>query len=542
LFGFRFGGSLRMTMTTDAELLAGYVREGSDAAFRELVQRHLPMVYGAALRQVGGDAHLAKDVTQTAFVALAGKARKLEGRGTLAGWLYLSAHHAAAQMVRTERRRKIREEAHAMQERLTNGDTTAEWERVRPAIDAALRELGEIDREAVLLRFFEGRPFAAVGASLNVSEDAARMRVERALDKLRGALARHGITSTAAALGAVLTSHASVVAPAALVAEIASAAALGGAGVVVSATIFMKTLMIAVSAVAVVAIGGALYQAQQAQRAATDAALAEKQRDAMVATLKAAQVRAEEAERRMRAVETRAVAEKANAPASSGTPPSPSRVASITAVAADGTSKGTIHYADTPEGRRAMIRHAVGQTFGAFFRKMEWDERQQDLFKELFADRKESERKKFQGAQTEGKRLGNDVAKAIFEEASREFDERLQLQFGTGVVEAKRDYEAKGAFRHVAEETVKRVFYSDAPLTHQQADRLAEIMALNSRRTDGKFDIDAMDRNSVFAQAQGILSPAQLAAFREVDAEQRRQRELEQRAQSERKNVAAPSK
>lgn len=262
MFGFRFGGSLRMTMTTDAELLAGYVREGSDAAFRELVQRHLPMVYGAALRQVGGDAHLAKDVTQTAFVALAAKARKLEGRGTLAGWLYLSAHHAAAQMVRTERRRKIRKEAHAMQERLTNGETTAEWERVRPAIDAALREIGEMDREAVLLRFFEGRPFAAVGASLNVSEDAARMRVERALDKLRGALARHGITSTAAALGSVLTSHASVVAPAALVAEIASAAALGGAGVVVSATIFMKTLMIALAAVAVVAIGGALYQAQ----------------------------------------------------------------------------------------------------------------------------------------------------------------------------------------------------------------------------------------------------------------------------------------
>lgn len=520
-------------MMTDAELLEKFVRERGEEAFAELVQRHIGMVHAAALRQVGGDAHLAEDVTQVVFTALARKAEGLRGRAGLAGWLYLSTHHAAAQVVRAERRRRAREEAHAMQEQIERMDTDAAWARVRPVLDEAMRELGETEREAVLLRFFEQRAFAQVGAALNVSEDAARMRVERALEKLRGLLERHGITSTGAALSAVLTSHASVVAPAALVAEVTGAAALSGA--MAGTTLLMKNLIVGVSAVAVVATGGVVYQMREAERAAGEAARAAKERDVLAARLKVAQTRADEAERRARATETRAVNEVPPAAVAgvAAARPAPG-VGSISAVAFDGTTTGTTHFADTAAGRRAMIRSAVAQTFGAFFRRMGWDDRQQELFQDLWADRKEAEQEKLQRAQAEGKQVDRDLLKSVFQEASREFDARLDAAFGGGTVAQMRDYEAKGAFRHVAEETAKRLFYSDTPLAPLQADRLAEMMAMNARRPDGKLDIQAMNPEAVLAQAQALLTPAQLAAFREVEAEQRRQRELAAKAREQR--------
>jgi RNA polymerase sigma factor (sigma-70 family) len=206
-------------MSTDAELLRRYVTQKSESAFTELVQRHVALVYSTALRQLGGDAHLAQDVTQTVFTALARKAESLTGRSALAGWLYLGAHHAAAQAVRTDQRRRAREqEAHIMHE-LFSPEASAlptEWGRVRPVLDDALRELRDDDREAVLLRFFERRPFAEIGAALNMSEDAARMRTDRALDKLHALLARRGITSTGAALSVALSNQAMVATPAGL--------------------------------------------------------------------------------------------------------------------------------------------------------------------------------------------------------------------------------------------------------------------------------------------------------------------------------------
>ena len=112
---------------------------------------------------------------------------------------------------------------------LSDSDPAADWERLRPTIDDAIQELGERDREAVLLRFFENRPFAEIGAVLRVSEDAARMRVERALDRLRDAFARRGVTSTGTALAAILASQAGVAAPAGLAGAI-TGAALAGVG------------------------------------------------------------------------------------------------------------------------------------------------------------------------------------------------------------------------------------------------------------------------------------------------------------------------
>ena len=132
-------------MTTDAELLVRYTKEKSEAAFAELVQRHVAMVYSAALRQLGGDAHLAQDVTQDVFTALARKAHQLSDRTTIAGWLFVGTHHAAAQTIRSLQRRRAREqEASVMHEILggESGGVPDTWERIRPILDDAMGQLG----------------------------------------------------------------------------------------------------------------------------------------------------------------------------------------------------------------------------------------------------------------------------------------------------------------------------------------------------------------------------------------------------------------
>ena len=220
-------------MKDDATLLAGYVRNRSESDFAELVQRHVNLVYSAALRQVNGDTHRAQDVTQMVFTDLARKAASLTGHRALVGWLFTSTRFAASKVVRGEQRRRQRErEAQSMQE-ITTSDSplSLEWERVRPVLDEALAELGERDRDAILLRYLEGRDFAQVGAALALSDNAARMRVDRALDKLRSLLARRGVTSSSAALALALTSQAVTAAPAGLATAVTGAALATGGGV-----------------------------------------------------------------------------------------------------------------------------------------------------------------------------------------------------------------------------------------------------------------------------------------------------------------------
>jgi hypothetical protein len=149
----------------------------------------------------------------------------------LTGWLHATTRNVAANVVRDERRRKAREhQAHAMENILHAAAPEAppDWSRVAPVLDAALDDLREADRQVVLWRYIDRRPFADIGAALRLTEDAARMRVERALEKLRARLARRGISSTSAALGVALAQNVAVAAPAS-VAALATQAALGAA-------------------------------------------------------------------------------------------------------------------------------------------------------------------------------------------------------------------------------------------------------------------------------------------------------------------------
>jgi RNA polymerase sigma factor (sigma-70 family) len=215
-------------MRTDAELLRAYAEENCEAAFGELVRRQVRLVYSIALRQCGGDAHLAEDVAQRVFTDLARRAHSFSGYTVLGGWLYRRAQFVASDIVRADHRRRAREmEAQAMQEisRSTTGD--AEWQKLAPVLDQAIGELPEHDRDAVVLRFIEAWSFKEIGAALRLTEDAARMRVGRALEKLRGALERRGITSTSAALGVALANQAVAAIPESMAASVTGAALSG---------------------------------------------------------------------------------------------------------------------------------------------------------------------------------------------------------------------------------------------------------------------------------------------------------------------------
>ncbi len=194
-------------MTDVQKLLAEYARTGSEAAFQELVTRYINFVYSTALRLVGGDTHTAEDVTQMVFAGLASKAGRLSTDVALGGWLHRYTYHVATREVRTERRRQAREqEAMAMND-LQNENKVVQ-QMVTPILDEAITRLGHRDRTAILLRFFEQRDFRSVGEVLGINEDAARMRVSRALEKLHKTMRRRGVTLTVAALGAFLAAGA----------------------------------------------------------------------------------------------------------------------------------------------------------------------------------------------------------------------------------------------------------------------------------------------------------------------------------------------
>ena len=277
----------------DADLLRRYAADRDEAAFAELVRRHLDLVHSAALRQLNGDAHLAQDATQLVFVDLARKAAALARHRVLAGWLFTSTRFAAAKLVRTERRRVAREtHAHTMLSADADSnrhgntpsaaglDAHADWDRVRPVLDAALADLAATEREMILLRFFEGRDFADIGARLSLTANAARMRVDRALDKLHARLVRRGVTSTPAALALALGAQAVAASPAGLAVSVTGAALAASGTATLSASAFsflafMKTSHALLGLASLAAVGslGVAFVAVTSAREA-DSALA----------------------------------------------------------------------------------------------------------------------------------------------------------------------------------------------------------------------------------------------------------------------------
>ena len=259
-----------MDAQTDAQLLRAYAERRSDAAFAELVRRHIDLVHSAARRMVG-DAHLADDVTQATFLALAKSATQLTERAVLAGWLHRTAQNIAAQTVRTDVRRRAREQEAAAMNELLASSPEADWEQIAPHLDAALGDLTEPERDAVMLRYFQRQSARDMAQTLGISDEAAQKRVSRAMDRLREFFAKRGVTVGASGLAVVISANAVQASPVGLALTISTAAALTGTTLATTATatatkaLAMTTLQKTLVAATIVGLAGAgIYQARQA--------------------------------------------------------------------------------------------------------------------------------------------------------------------------------------------------------------------------------------------------------------------------------------
>jgi RNA polymerase sigma factor (sigma-70 family) len=212
-----------MQPTDDSVLLRQYAENHSDEAFTALVARHVNLVYSVALRHVGNP-HNAEEITQAVFVILAKKAAQLRHAKALSSWLFQVTRLTATNFARGEMRRHRREEEAQMQS-ILNEPGSEVWPAIAPWLDAAVAGLREKDRQAVVLRFYEGRNLREVGLALGASEDAAEKRVNRALEKLRNFFAKRGVSSTTATIAGAISANSVQAAPVAL-AKTATAVAI----------------------------------------------------------------------------------------------------------------------------------------------------------------------------------------------------------------------------------------------------------------------------------------------------------------------------
>ncbi len=224
----------------DWEQLKAYAEKGDQRAFAALVSQYVGLVYGAASRKLGNTA-AAEEVVQTVFILLAKKAGKLKPSGSLGAWLYSTACRQAIDLYRKESARRRREEKHAMDKETILTEESSLWTDIVPILDEAMASLDSKDRTAVLMRYFEERPLKEVSQVLEVSEDAARKRVARALDRLRHWFQRRGVECSTSALGVALGAYAAKTFPQHL-AESAAQAALSHAGTQISAAATLTTM------------------------------------------------------------------------------------------------------------------------------------------------------------------------------------------------------------------------------------------------------------------------------------------------------------
>lgn len=231
-------------MRSDSDLLRSYVLDASGAAFTEIVRRNVALVYSCILRRVGGDKHLAEDVTQRVFSDLARKAPRLTKLTSVAGWLYVAANLASAETVRKERRRKTREilASEIFEAVEPDGIQSPEgWSRLKELLDELVCSLDVGDRDVVVLRYFSKRSYSEIAEMVETTGEGARKRVERALEKLRAKLERAGVRSSIDALEAELVKESTLEPPHALTNRVAGIAVVEF-GTVSAATTWWLTL------------------------------------------------------------------------------------------------------------------------------------------------------------------------------------------------------------------------------------------------------------------------------------------------------------
>ena len=487
-------------------MLRHYAEDGSQEAFTELVRRHVSLVYCAALRRVGGDEHLARDVTQQVFIALARKAPGLVGRPVLAGWLHTASRFASLRAVRAERRRLAREhEAHLM-----GADPP-----VRPGLGTALglswmrrwTSSAQADREALLVRFFEGRSFAEAGARLCLTEDAARKRVDRAVGRLRVLLARRGIASTAAAVASLIETHAVTAAPAALAASVAGIALASPAGPAASALNFFtlmsqsKMTAFAAAVAAALAVATAVHEVRAGLSARQALAAAQEGNRALGAELALARRGA------MTAAGERAAAERALEAAKAAVGASDARAAmeatSAGVVLRDPRAAGRDLLAARPQAAQHLegyFRQRTADVYGGLFKALGLSDEQVRAFEDLRVRGTAGVNWSTATQAPAGGFSGGDLSTA-------EMESQLHSLLGDAGYSRYLDYNASASPRMLSMQLGGALYLTPTPLTSDQAAQLTAILG-SSGPSAGDPDWDA-----AIARSRAVLSDAQVAAL-----------------------------
>ena len=517
-------------MSDDAQLLRQFVADHSQQAFASLVERHVNLVYSAALRQVGGDAHLAWDVSQGVFLALAQNAPRLAGHAALTGWLFTTTRFICAKLVRSRQRSRAREQAASvMNEILHEAAPEPDWAAVRPILDATMHELSETDREALLLRHFDGRSFAEIGRLYGLSENAACMRAERALEKLRARLTRRGITSTAAALGTVLSAHGVGTAPAGLATAAASlsfasltAITTGSAGTLAWLQFMSATHLKVGATAAVVALTvGGFIGAEWQRRAEPSAPATSELRQTREQSL--LQVKNPDGQTKRRA--------DAGLPAAAGRDMSdgaldPNEVAIATAA---------------QKAMSMSIRSGLDERYGRLFRHFKLAPAELEKVRALLTERQLSSFDAVTAAESQGVNLSANPGelKNVMERVRADVDESIRAFLGDQRYQQYQEFNRNASSYALLDVIERRLSYTDAPLHGSQSDSLLRVLIEGAAATPtqpssahgpmGGF-VEAFGgggpgpiSDESIAGAQTILTPAQIEIVRQIQSEQRSQ-------------------
>lgn len=497
-------------MIDDADLLRRYVEEESEPAFAELVRRRLDLVYSAALRRLAGDGHAASEVAQQVFALLARQAPSLTRCSTLPGWLYSTTRNVAVDFIRAEQRRRKREKGvHTMLDALSPAESI-EWEQLHPLLDEVMDELSDSDREAVLLRFFARRSFSEIGEAFKLSQDAARLRVDRAPSKLHALLARRGVTSSGAALAVVLTNQAVAHVPVGLAANV-TGFALSSVGSVAAPVVSVFQVMsttkltaVLSAIVVVVAIGTATHESSERNRAEASLVGATRDYAAKVAAMQTLEQRAVAAEQDAVLFKNKLERERATREAA-------------TSAGAKPRDQGELTPDPVAEGRAFLSRHPETKAMLVAWRKAEINAKYGSLYRQLGLSPE-------QVAQFQALLLTDQIMTRSL--GARH--ESIALFAGDGPIPDKfeqlRSLLGEEGFRQMtaidetspARETVKGLAaaqcFTDDSLTAEQASQLTQLINASQVKGTGRRS-GPINWNNVMTSAPSFLSSPQIAAL-----------------------------